>query len=192
MRTTIIILTISTLLINSCGFNINIEDEEGNSIIFKIEDIELTSSEIEKRKDSIIISEVNNFIDTNKSAIIINYKYLCDSNLIEPLRNYIVDHKDENIQIGIGKKDIQISPIPLVYKISEGPYAKYKIDNDNFGKLSSYIIDIELDGNFKIIDFKATLRFMQKDGNVERVSFKKEIYPSDNYLIEENIKKNRW
>ena len=158
----------------------------------KIKDIELTSKENEAKKDSIIISEINKFLKNNKSDVVMNYHFLCDSSMIKPLRSFNVKHKRENIKIQIGKKNIRISPIPGSYKISDGPIAEYIIENDSLGKFDSYLIDIVLTDNFKISDFKGTIRFKKELNGIIRLSFIKEIRSTENYLIKNKLNKNWW
>ena len=151
--------------------------------------IRLTSSEKEKKKDSLILLNINHFLENNQSSVVQNYHFLCDSSMISPIREYEVKHKPENIKIGIGKTNVRITPIPGAYKITDGPLAEYRIENDSLGKFASYFMDIKLDDKFGISNFKATLRFMEDSNGIEKVSFKKEISASENYLIEEKLNK---
>lgn len=168
------------------------ERNENHNYPVEITDIELTSREKEDLKDSIIISEINEFLKKNKSASVKNYLALCDTTYIESIRDYDVHHKRSNITIGIGKKDVRLSPIPSVYRIDEGPKAIYKISNDSLGEFASYFLDVELDENYKVKTFKATLRFQKLKGNVKRISFTKEISSSEDYLILEKLRNNKW
>lgn len=112
--------------------------------------------------------------------------------MILPIRKYNVKHKLENIKIGIRKTNVRISPIPSSFEITDGPLAEYKIENDSLGKFASYFMDIKLNDNFEISDFKATLRFMKDINGIEKLSFKKEISAAENYLIVEKLNKNWW
>jgi hypothetical protein len=154
--------------------------------------IELTSSEKEKKKDSLILSNINHFLENNQSSVVQNYHFLCDSSMILPIREYDVKHKLENIKIEIGKTNVRITPIPGSFKIADGPLAEYRIENESLGKFTSYFMDIKLNDNFGVSDFKATLRFMKESNGIEKVSFKKEISATENYLIEEKLNKNWW
>jgi len=153
-------------------------------------DIEITSSEKELKKDSLILSNISDFLKNNQSSIVRNYKFLCDSSMIRQIRAYDVNHKIENIKIGIGKNTVRISPIPSSFKISDGPFAEYRIQNDSLGKFVSYFIDIELNNELEVSDYKATLRFMKEINGIEKISFKKEITIDEKYLIEEKLNKN--
>lgn len=174
----------------ACKPKATITDEDGNTIQLEVSNIEWTTKDKEEQKDKVIIEEINSFLENNKSDAVTNYLYLCDSSMISPLRDFNVFHKKENIHIGLGKNEVQLSPIPGVYKVSEGPYAKYKVHGDSF-ELVSYFIDIKLDKEFKVIDFIATLRYYIKNDGDEKVFVKKEIYPNDKYLIERRINANR-
>ena len=138
------------------------------------------------------MSNISDFLKNNQSSVVRNYHYLCDTSRIRALKEYNVNHKIENINIAIGKNTVRISPIPGSFKISDGPLAEYRIENDNLGKFASYFIDIDLNNDFEISDYKATLRFMKDSNGIEKVSFKKVITATENYLIEEKLKKNWW
>ncbi|NOQ72417.1 MAG: hypothetical protein GQ574_10475 [Crocinitomix sp.] len=180
------------LSITSCKPKVVIEDDKGSKVEFDIESIELTSSEKEQEQDRLIIEEVERFIETNKSDVVLNYLFLCDTSMIEVNRKYDVNHKISNISIGIGKNDVRLSAVPDSYKIAEGPVATYKISNDSLGRFASYFLDLQLDENYKIKSFKGTLRFMKDKNGIEKLSFMKEINPQDKYLIEIKLKNNKW
>ncbi len=154
--------------------------------------VEITSSEKENKKDSLILSNINDFLKNNQSSVVRNYHFLCDTSMIRPLRVYNVNHKPENINIWIGKTRVRVTPIPGSFKISDGPIAEYQIENEILGKFASYFIDIELNDSFEISDFKGSLRFVKDSIGIETVSFKKEISPKEEYLIEKRININRW
>jgi len=156
--------------------------KQGVSVTF-----ELTSSEIEERKDSLILVNVDRFLRTNQSAVVKNYHFLCDSSMIKPLRDYDVQHKRENIIIGLSNKDVRLTPVPQSYKITDGPKAEYRIENDRLGKLFTYFVDLKLDDTFEIVGYKATLRFTKVSNGMEKLSFEKEILADENYLIEEQL-----
>jgi hypothetical protein len=151
---------------------------------------ELTSSEKENKKDSLIMTNINHFLENNKSSVVQNYYFLCDTSMISPIREYDVKHKIDNIKIR--GNSVRITPIPELFKLTEGPVAEYRIENDSLGKFASYFIDIKLDANLEVSDFKATLRFMKDSNGIDKVSFKKEITATESYLIEEKLKKNWW
>jgi len=152
--------------------------------------LELTSSEKKKTKDSIILNNITDFLEKNQSSVVKNYHFLCDSSMIRPIREYNINHKIDNIKIR--GNSVRITPIPESFKITDGPLAEYRIENDSLGKLASYFIDIKLDSNLEISDFKATLRFMKDSNGIEKLSFKKEITATENYLIQEKLNKNWW
>ena len=138
------------------------------------------------------MSNISDFLKNNQSSVVRNYHYLCDTSRIRIFREYNVKHKLENINIGIGKNTVRISPIPGSFKISDGPLAEYQIENDSLGQFASYFIDIDLNTDLEISDYKATLRFMKDSNGIDKVSFKKEITATENYLIEEKLNKNWW
>lgn len=179
-------------LISSCKPHVKVEDGQGNSIELEITDFDLTSSEKEAAKDSLIIRNINAFLQNNPSAIVQNYWFLCDSSNIEPVRDFYPKHKNENIDIHIGKKSVSIRPIPSSYKIQEGPFARYTITNDSLGNFHSYVIDVSLTSDYHVLDFNSTLRFSKDIEGVNRVSFKRLIQKDEHYLIEDKKEKNTW
>lgn len=168
------------------------EDNKENTVEFEVENVKWTSGEKEQEQDSLILDEVNRFIHNNKSDAVLNYWFLCDSNMIAVNGDYEVNHKANNVSIGLGKKNVRLTPIPSSYKIDEGPIATYKINNDSLGNFSSYFLDLELDENYKVITFKATLRFTKEKDGGNILSFMKEIGPNDQYSLEEKLKNNNW
>ena len=81
---------------------------------------------------------------------------------IRTFREYNVKHKLENINIGIGKNTVRISPIPGSFKISDGPLAEYQIENDSLGQFTSYFIDVDLNTDLEISDYKATFEIYER------------------------------
>ena len=78
-KTNILALGFLFLSITSCKPKVVIEDEKEGKIEFEIENIELTSSENESKKDKLILKNVEEFLATDKSDAVLNYLFLCDS-----------------------------------------------------------------------------------------------------------------
>ncbi len=193
MTQKIILFGILFLGIISCKPKVTIKDKEGNTLQLEVTDLEFTTNEKERKKDSLIILKVNKFLETNSSSIVNNYWFLCDTLYIKSLRDYNVRHKTENINIHLGKESVTIRPTPGSYLEADGPFAAYKITDDSLGHFHSYIIDIFLTDNFEISDYYATVRFSKEINGVNTVTFKHLIQKDENYLIEEKIgKKNKW
>lgn len=176
----------------SCRPDQTTEDSRKSPMEFPISEIEWTSSEKQAARDSLIISNINSFLQENRSAIVRNYLFLCDRANIEPLRNFDPGHKDQNIDIHIGKQQVSIRPIPGSYKIAEGPFARYKITDDSLGRLHSYVIDISLADDYTVLDYSATLRFAKEIDGVNTVVFTREIQKDEIYLIEERKETHNW
>ncbi|QNR25104.1 hypothetical protein [Croceimicrobium hydrocarbonivorans] len=188
----IIISIFCFLVLTSCKQNVTVEDDKGNSLEFEITNIELTSSEKEARKDSLIIRNINKFLKENNSAVVQNYFFLCDTLNIQPFRDYNPQHKNSNINIHLGKKEVSIRPLPGSYRIEDGPFGQYKITDDSLGTFHSYVIEIRLTDDFEVQDYHSTLRFSKNVGGINRLSFKRDIESDEQYLIEEKKEKNNW
>lgn len=187
------LLLFSIALFVSCKPSVRIEDENGTFIEYEITNVELTSSEKEAQKDSIILNNINEFLKNNQTSLVANYWFLCDTAHIETIREgYLPDHKNENIQIHIGKENVSIRPIPGAYEIAKGPYASYKLADDSLGTLHSYVIDIVMNDDFSVKDYSATLRFQQMIDGKNRVSFTKVIEKEDNYLLSDKFVNKKW
>lgn len=176
----------------TCKPRVTIRGNQGNSIDFEINKIELTSNKRENAQDSLIIKNINAFLHKNNSAIVKNYWFLCDSSNIESLRNFNPKHKNKNIKIHLGKESVSIRPIPGTYKIVEGPFAQYKIINDSLGRLYSYVINVSLNNDFEVLDFHSILQFAKDSNGIDRVSFKRIIEKDEYYLIEDKKENNNW
>lgn len=188
MKVITVILFASSFIFSSC--QLREQKGENQKVI-----VEITTENIEDRKSAKVLKNVIAFLEEKKETepIVQNYWYLCDTSNINSLRNFDVNHKTENIRIDLGKSGATVSPFPGVYKISEGPFAEYKINDDSLGKMHSYLIEIEFLNDFNIKDFKAVLRFSKKQENgLNRVTFKKEILKGEDYLIEQRVKTGKW
>ena len=191
MKYAIFLCTITTLL--SCSPSVNENESNGETYEFEISDIEITSREKEARKDSLILKNVNELLNKRESSLIKNYWFLCDTVNINPIRDgFSVEHKDENINIHLGKETVTVRPIPGSYEIKKGPYAKYKLLDDSLGEFHSYVIDIQLNEDFKIKDYYATVRFHKIVDGVDKITFTEIINKNDHYLLSEKFTDKKW
>lgn len=190
MSKQIAILLLWMVSLISCDSRVMIMDSDGDTVEFEIKEVKITSNRIEKKKEDAIKKNITEFLKANRDtiAIIKNYWFLCDTNRIKILREYDVGHKDKNITIGLHKTKAEVTPIPSVYKISEGAFGEYKIEDPEFGRLYSYQIIFSLTKNQNIADYYAIIQFARPDSNgLDRVTYKRRINKTEDYYIEDNV-----
>jgi hypothetical protein len=178
-----ILLAISILLIFSCS------NQNSDNVKLNIESIELIIPKDSLKNRSAKLSSVQKYLEQNQNIDIVkNYNFLNqDTIFISPNRPYSKKLKNQlNLSTG------QLTLFPISYKISKGPFAKFKIQNNQLGTLESYILNFSFSYN-KVSNCEALIAFCKTDSlGKKQTTLFKTIRTKDKYSIEQNLKSKNW
>jgi len=132
----------------------------------------------------LIQENVFNFIENNKDKDIIQtYFYIIENSnktILSNDFNFFKNHIRDSIRVGSNEKLIQISPLPISYKLGSSNIPIYKI-KDNLGNtLNSYILSFSIGERYEIKDCWLNISYFDKKGK----EFGKKINVDHTFNIE--------